>query len=67
MFTFVMVQEMAKECQDWQKNATEVQKEVNTQGKIIREEIQKLDNTIKQYEQEGKDEKTQCDHHCEKG
>lgn len=67
MFTFVMVQEMAQECQDWQKRAKEVQTEVNTQGKIIREEIQKLDNTIQKYNQEGKDEKTQCNHQCEKG
>lgn len=67
MFTFVMVQEMAKECQDWQKKAKEVQTEVNHQGQIIREKIQKLDEDIKKFEQEGKDEKTQCDLQCEKG
>lgn len=66
MFTFVMVQEMAKECQDWQKKAKEVQTEVNHQGQIIREKIQKLDEDIKKFEQEGKDEKTQCDLQCEK-
>lgn len=63
MFTFVMVQEMAKECQDWQKKMTAAQTEVNKEGKVIKNKITQLNNRINEYTNK---QKENCTQHCEK-
>ena len=61
LFTFVSVQEMDKECQDWQAKMTEAQTRVNNAGKEMQQALQVLQEKVNEYTQKLD---VGCDKHC---
>ena len=61
LFTFVSVQEMDQECQDWQAKVTEAQTELNTAGKKMGQALVNLQERIDAYEEKLNEK---CEKHC---
>ena len=49
LFTFVSVQEMDQECQDWQAQMTEAQTRVNAAGREMQLALQALQSYVVEY------------------
>jgi hypothetical protein len=61
LFTFVSVQEMDQECQDWQAKVTEAQTELNAAGKKMGQALVDLQERIDAYEEKLNEK---CEKHC---